>query len=213
MLFRPFVPTQGDNQQMTAFMVAKSDPGHYGELETFQMPSNNLPPSPTLVASTMTSDTERRGLADTARRARRRIGSVCSATCIIVPIEQSLLYVRPVYVQTTGENNPPLLRKVIVLYKGQVQVADTLPQALQLFPDFSEPVRSDADEPDPTDEPHAADEPHEPDPTDESDPADADAGSVAPAGDRCVRAAADAALKKDPPDYATYGQQLALAQR
>ena len=48
MILRPFVPTPSDdNQQMTAFMVAKSDPDDYGELETFVMPRNNLPPVPT----------------------------------------------------------------------------------------------------------------------------------------------------------------------
>ena len=93
MLFRPFVPTQNANQQMTAFMIAKSDPGHYGELETFQMPSNNLPPSPTLVASTMTTDPQVAGL-QTLLGVRGGGSEVLFGNLIVVPIEQSLLYVQ-----------------------------------------------------------------------------------------------------------------------
>ena len=158
-------------------MIAKSDPGHYGELETFQMPSNNLPPSPTLVASTMTSDPQVAGL-QTLLGVRGGGSEVLFGNLIVVPLEQSLLYVRPVYVQTTGENNPPLLRKVIVLYQNQVQVADTLPQALQQFPAFSDlpvqnPVAANAAD--------AAHEPREPDPTHASSDAVADAVAAASA--------------------------------
>jgi hypothetical protein len=207
MLFRPFVPTQNTNQQMTAFMVAKSDPGHYGELETFQMPSNNLPPSPTLVASTMTSDTQVAGL-QTLLGVRGGGSEVLFGNLIIVPIEQSLLYVRPVYVQTTGENNPPLLRKVIVQYKGQVQVADSLPQALQQFPDFSDlPVQN----PQQPQQPQQPQNPQQPQQPQQPPPATTPDQLLQQALD--AFAAADAALKQSPPDYNTYGQKLQQAQQ
>ena len=45
---------------------------------------------------------------------------------------------RPVYVQAAGENNPNLLRKVVVEYNGQVQVDDTLPGALRKFDAFKD---------------------------------------------------------------------------
>jgi hypothetical protein len=57
---------------------------------------------------------------------------------LIVPIEHSLVYVRPVYVQASGDNNPPLLRKVVVEYNNQVSVADTLPAALKQFTQFTD---------------------------------------------------------------------------
>ena len=49
LILRPFVPaSSGDNAQklLTAFMVAKSDPKEYGKLETYVMPSDNLPNGP-----------------------------------------------------------------------------------------------------------------------------------------------------------------------
>ncbi|MDX6490992.1 MAG: uncharacterized protein QOD43_1237 [Gaiellaceae bacterium] len=136
LILRPFVPTKGNNQQMTAFMVAKSDPDHYGELTTFVMPGNNPPPAPSLVASTMSSDTNVSSL-QTLLGINTGGSRLVFGNLLIVPIDQSLLYVRPVYVQASGDNNPPLLRKVVVEYKNQVQVADTLTEALKKFPDFA----------------------------------------------------------------------------
>jgi hypothetical protein len=201
MLFRPFVPVQSGNQQMTAFMIAKSDPGHYGQLETFQMPSNNLPPSPTLVANTMTSDPTVAGL-QTLLGVRGGGSEVVFGNLIILPIEKSLLYIRPVYVQATGDNNPPLLRKVIVEYKGQVQVSDTLPQALQLFPDFADlPVAN----------PQQPQQPQQPSQQQPQQPTESSSQLLQEALDAFD--AANAALAKNPPDYTTYGQQLQLAQQ
>ena len=136
-ILRPFVPTKGgnQNQQMTAFMTAKSDPDHYGELQTFVMPGDRLPPSPALVASTMSSDPQVSSL-QTLLGISTGGSRLLFGNLIIVPLDQSLMYVRPVYVQAAGENTPPLLRKVVVEYANQVQVADTLTQALQSFPQF-----------------------------------------------------------------------------
>ncbi|MEY2402615.1 MAG: uncharacterized protein QOD38_166, partial [Acidimicrobiaceae bacterium] len=136
-ILRPFVPTKGTGKQMTAFMVAKSDPAHYGELQTFIMPGDRLPPSPTLVASTMSSDTAVSSL-QTLLGINTGGSRLLFGNLLIVPIEHSLLYVRPVYVQAAGDNNPPLLRKVVVEFKDQVAVADTLAQALKQFPQFGD---------------------------------------------------------------------------
>jgi uncharacterized membrane protein (UPF0182 family) len=122
---------------MTAFMVAKSDPEHYGELETFVMPGDAQPPSPTLVASTMSSDTAVSSL-QTLLGINTGGSRLLFGNLLIVPIEHSLVYVRPVYVQASGDNNPPLLRKVVVEYNNQVSVADTLPAALKQFTQFSD---------------------------------------------------------------------------
>ena len=118
---------------------------------------------------------------------------------------------RPVYVQTTGENNPPLLRKVIVLYKGQVQVADTLPQALQQFPDFSNLPVSPGQQPT---QPTNPSQPTNPTPT----PTTADPTRRRADAEQLLQQAldafnaADAALKQSPPDYNIYGQKLQQAQ-
>jgi uncharacterized protein len=53
---------------------------------------------------------------------------------VMLPIGQSIIAVRPMYVQGEGETSFPQLRKVIVWHAGDVRIADTLQDALtQLF--------------------------------------------------------------------------------
>ncbi|MFM6136543.1 MAG: hypothetical protein ACKPCP_20730, partial [Sphaerospermopsis kisseleviana] len=49
---------------------------------------------------------------------------------LIVPIEQSLLYVEPIYLEAT-QNSLPTLVRVIVAYENRIVMAQTLEQALQ----------------------------------------------------------------------------------
>ncbi|MDQ1494867.1 MAG: uncharacterized protein QOG69_1350, partial [Actinomycetota bacterium] len=148
-ILRPFVPLKGNNQQMTGFMVARSDPENYGKLTTYVMPGNNPPPAPTLVASNMSSDPNV-GELQTLLGIRGGGSDLLFGNLITVPIQQSLLYVRPVYVKASGANNPPLLRKVVVQFNGAVKVADTLPDALKAFPQFADLPSSQGPTPPPT---------------------------------------------------------------
>src|SRR3546814_2863791 len=93
-MLRSFVPfgRDDDNQQLTAFMVARSDPEHYGELVTFTMPRQNRPDGPAIVADAMQSDpivSEQQTLLGTGE------STVKLGNLIVVPVDDSLLYVRP----------------------------------------------------------------------------------------------------------------------
>ncbi len=136
-IMRPFVPSGGsDTQQrlLTSFMVANSDPDNYGQLQTYVAPSDNLPEGPNLVADRM----------DSAAPVRELQTLLCSqgTTCrlrnmVIVPIGDSLLYVRSLFAQG-DETGVPRLERVIVSYQSpggqRVRVDTSLRGALvQLF--------------------------------------------------------------------------------
>jgi uncharacterized membrane protein (UPF0182 family) len=129
LLLRPFVPVSSDDQngQLTAFMVAKSDPDSYGQLETFVMRRGSLPDGPALIAASMTQDT---AVSELQTLLGQEGSDLRYGNLVMVPIENSLLYARPVY--TVADSNPvPLLKKVIVEYNGRVEVQDTLQLALE----------------------------------------------------------------------------------
>jgi uncharacterized protein len=127
-LFRPFVPfsKNDERKEMTAFMVAKSDPADYGKLEVFVMPPGNLPDGPANIASTMSSDKE---VGSLQTLLGQRGSDLIFGSLLVIPIEQSLLYVRPVYVEATS-NRIPQLSQVVVAYEGKVSVKPTLSEAL-----------------------------------------------------------------------------------
>jgi uncharacterized membrane protein (UPF0182 family) len=59
---------------------------------------------------------------------------------LLIPIEQSILYIRPLYVQATGDTRLPEFRFVAAAYGNKAVFADSLPGALsQLFPDLGPP--------------------------------------------------------------------------
>jgi uncharacterized protein len=137
MIFRPFVPVSGDDsrKEMTAFMVAKSDPDSYGELVTYVMPRNNLPVGPGLAQASINADPI---VAERQTLEGREGSNVRFGNLILVPIEQSLLYVQPFYVEATSTRVPEL-RRVIVYFNDQVIIEETLQLALtRIFGDAPE---------------------------------------------------------------------------
>jgi uncharacterized membrane protein (UPF0182 family) len=58
---------------------------------------------------------------------------VIQGTLLVIPIEESLLYVRPLYLRSAGGRIPEL-KRVIVAYQDQIVMAETLNQGLvQIF--------------------------------------------------------------------------------
>ncbi|MBW8827021.1 MAG: UPF0182 family protein [Acidobacteria bacterium] len=128
LLLRPFVPVSENDtrQELTAFMVANSDPEHYGQLQTFVMPTDKRPDGPALVGASMRQD-------QVVSQTETLLGSNGSAATygnlIVVPINGALLYVRPFYVEAQTTKIPEV-RKVIASFEGAVAIDDTLQGAL-----------------------------------------------------------------------------------
>jgi uncharacterized membrane protein (UPF0182 family) len=130
-------------------MVAKSDPHDYGQLETFVMPRSNLPDGPEIVAASMQQDP---AVAQLETLLGQQGSDLIFGNLILVPIEQSLLYVRPIYVESESTRIPELER-VIVSYQGRVVVNTTLQAGLEeLFGD-APPTQEEDSGDDSTDEP------------------------------------------------------------
>ena len=129
LILQPFVPFSDDDsrRELSAFMVAKSDPTEYGKLEVFVMPRDRQVDGPAIVNARINQDPEVSSLITLLSRAG---SEVLLGNLVIIPIDQSLLYIRPLYVQATGANAVPELKKVIVAFGGRIQIRDTLQQAL-----------------------------------------------------------------------------------
>ena len=142
MLFRPFVPYSQDDskKQLTSFMVAKSDPGEYGTLQVFRMTqetdgkvdSNRNVDGPLTANQSILSATD---VSQQLTLLGQGGSKVLLGNLLIVPVGESLLYVRPVYVSASAAGAAPELRRVIVAVGDSIAISDTLAQALQkVFP-------------------------------------------------------------------------------
>ncbi|MDQ3385568.1 MAG: UPF0182 family protein [Actinomycetota bacterium] len=183
-MLRPFVPASEDDsgRLLTAFMTASSDPGSYGQLRSFVLPRSELPEGPVLIGGTIASNPQVAAL-------QTLLGQEGSdleyGNLLLVPMEESILYVRPLYVSATS-NPVPELERVIVVYEGEVAVEPTLRESLEaLFGSAPETLESDVAEGDDT-------EPADPPQEDGGEPSPAE--PVEPGADvpSLLAAAADA---------------------
>jgi uncharacterized membrane protein (UPF0182 family) len=129
LILQPFVPFSEDDsrRELSAFMVAKADPAEYGKIEVFVMPRDRQVDGPAIVNARINQEPEVSQLITLLSRAG---SEVLLGNLVIIPVEQSLIYVRPLYVQATGANAVPELKKVIVAFGDRIAVRDTLQDAL-----------------------------------------------------------------------------------
>lgn len=128
LILQPFVPTSADDSRknLTAFMVAKSDPGDYGKIETFVMPRDLQVDGPGQINSRINQDPS---FSPQITLLNSSGSSVIQGNLLVIPVNHSLLYVRPYFVTATA-NDLPQLKKVAVVFAGRVKVANSLKEAL-----------------------------------------------------------------------------------
>jgi uncharacterized membrane protein (UPF0182 family) len=122
--FLPYTPRRKDN--LAAWMVAQSDGANYGRLVVFQFPKQKVVFGPRQVVARINQD---QTIAPQITLWNQQGSQVIQGTLLIIPIEESLLYIRPLYLRgTTGRI--PELKRVIVAYQGQIVMEETLDRAL-----------------------------------------------------------------------------------
>jgi uncharacterized membrane protein (UPF0182 family) len=131
LILQPFVPVSpSDKQQnLTAFMTAKSDPDTYGQLEVFVTQPGVTIDGPALVNSAINGNP---AISQEETLLNQQGSKVLLGNVITVPINQSLIYVQPLYVQ--AQNPVPRLADVIVVYQGRAVHGGTLNAALCQLP-------------------------------------------------------------------------------
>ncbi len=123
----PFTPRGKDN--LAAWLVARMDGDAYGQLIAYRFPKQSLVYGPRQIMNRIEQDTEiSRQLSLWDQRGSQAI----RGELLVIPIEESLIYVQPIYLKAQGETSIPELKRVVVAYGNQVVMATTLEEGLQL---------------------------------------------------------------------------------
>jgi len=120
----PFTPRAKDN--LAAWLVARSDADHYGHLRVFQFPKQKVIFGPRQVVARINQD---QTISPQVTLWNQQGSEVIWGTLMVIPIEESLIYVRPLYLRASGGRIPELQR-VIVAYQNQIVMEETLDGAL-----------------------------------------------------------------------------------
>jgi uncharacterized membrane protein (UPF0182 family) len=130
MLIQPFTPATKDN--LIAWMAGRSDGEHYGQLVVYRFPKQELIFGPLQIEARIDQDPE---ISSQLSLWSQRGSQVIRGNLLVIPMEQSLLYVEPLYLQAESGQIPEL-KRVIVASGERVVMAETLAEGLvRLFPE------------------------------------------------------------------------------
>jgi hypothetical protein len=124
----PLTPARKDN--LAAWLVARSDGEHYGRLMVFQFPKQKVVFGPRQIVARINQD---QLISPQITLWNQQGSQVIQGTLLVIPIEESMLYIRPLYLRAAGGRIPEL-KRVIVAYQNQIVMDETLEGSLaQIF--------------------------------------------------------------------------------
>ncbi|MFW9260814.1 UPF0182 family protein [Nostoc sp. CALU 546] len=124
-LLLPYTPRQRTN--LIAWLAARSDGENYGRLFLYTFPKERLVYGTEQIEARINQDPV---ISQQISLWNRQGSKAIQGNLLVIPIEQSLLYVEPIYLEAT-QNSLPTLVRVVVAYENRIVMAQTLEQALQ----------------------------------------------------------------------------------
>jgi hypothetical protein len=123
-LMLPMVPSQREN--MIAWLAARCDLPEYGKLIVYEFPKDKLVYGPFQIDARINQNTE---ISQQISLWNQMGSRVIRGNLLVIPIENSILYVSPLYLRSESGQLPEL-KRVIAAYGDRVVMEDTLPEAL-----------------------------------------------------------------------------------
>jgi hypothetical protein len=124
LLITPFTPANKDN--LIGFMEARCDGKHYGELVFEQLAKQNIIYGPMQIEARINQD---QVISKDLTLWNQQGSQVLRGQTLVLPIENTFLYVAPIYIQAS-EARMPQLKKVALAMGNRLAYADTYEQAL-----------------------------------------------------------------------------------
>ena len=134
LLLQPFTPKNKNN--MIAWMAARNDIPDYGEIRIYNFPKDKLVFGPTQIEARIDQNPE---ISRQLSLWNQRGSKVVRGNLLVIPIEESIIYVQPLYLQSE-KSELPELKRVLVGYGNKVAMEETLEEALAKI--FVAPART-----------------------------------------------------------------------
>ncbi|MGX7003704.1 UPF0182 family membrane protein [Caballeronia sp. KNU42] len=123
-LMLPMVPSQREN--MIAWLAARCDPPEYGKLIVYTFPKEKLVYGPFQIEARIQQNTD---ISQQISLWNQMGSRVIRGHLVVVPIENSILYISPLYLRAASGQLPEL-KRVIAAYGERVVMEETLGEAL-----------------------------------------------------------------------------------
>jgi uncharacterized membrane protein (UPF0182 family) len=140
-IYSTFIPDASgatSRNVLTGYLSANADAGStkgkrspdYGKLTLLTLPKDDTVPGPGQVQAKFNADPT---VSTQLNLLKQGQSKVINGNLLTLPVGGGLLYVQPVYVQSTGGGGYPLLQKVLVAFGDQIAFEDTLDTALDVL--------------------------------------------------------------------------------
>ncbi len=126
LLTTQYTPQNKDN--MISLLAARNDGDNYGELVLYEFPKTKTIAGPNMIETKIDQDT----VISSQLTLWSQVGStVLRGNTLVVPIEDSLLYVEPIYLKSDTESNFPEMKMVVVSFGDKIVMEPTLDMAIE----------------------------------------------------------------------------------
>ncbi|HKM17457.1 MAG: UPF0182 family protein [Firmicutes bacterium] len=123
-LMLPYTPIRRNN--LIAWLAARNDGEHYGEVLVYRFPKDSLTLGPAQIDATIDQDSQ---ISQLLSLWGQRGSQVIRGNMLVLPINESLVYVEPLFLQSE-QSGMPQLQRIIVAYKDQLVMEESLTEAL-----------------------------------------------------------------------------------
>lgn len=124
-LMIPFTPAKKNN--LIAWLSVNSDMPDYGDITVYKLPKEQLIYGPMQIESRIDQDTE---ISKQLTLWGQKGSRVIRGNLLVIPIENSFIYVEPIYLQAT-QSRFPELKRVVVAYDNKIAMERTFEEALR----------------------------------------------------------------------------------
>ena len=136
----PYTPKAKAN--LAAWMVARNDGEHRGELVVYRFPKDRLVFGPQQIMNRIHQDAE---ISRQVSLWDQRGSQAIFGTLLVIPVEESLLYVAPLYLRSESGRIPEL-KRVIAVYENSIAMEPTLDGAVsRIFAPTDGPIAANSE--------------------------------------------------------------------
>jgi len=126
LLTNQYTPQNKDN--MIALLAARNDGENYGELVLYEFPKTKVVSGPNMIETKIDQDTS----ISSQLTLWSQMGSdVLRGNTIVIPLEESLIYVEPIYLKSDTDSNFPEMKMVVVSHGEKIVMEPTLDVAIE----------------------------------------------------------------------------------
>lgn len=141
-LMQPFTPR--NRQNMIAWMGVRNDGEHYGEMFVYRFPKQKNVYGPQQIENRINQDSV---ISQQLNLWSQGGSEVIRGNLLAIPIEDTILYVEPIYIESSNETSLPEVKQVVVAYSDYIVMEESFEKALARILELVDPDSKPNNEP------------------------------------------------------------------